>query len=259
MPPLKIGLALGSGAARGLSHIGVLAVLEREGIPIDMIAGTSIGAIIGVLYAQQKDTGWIKKLALDLSRKRFTFLADPSLSKTGIIRGRRIEKTLRATIGDTEFKDLRIPAACVATDIDSGEEIVIKTGLVWEGIRSSASVPVIFTVAEWEGRYLVDGSLVNPVPVSIVRAMGADLVIAVNVIPHREIKTTTEPNIFTVLMQTINIPSQRIINSSLAGADVIIEPQVEHIGYANFHQAEECIVQGEKATQDSIPEIRRHI
>jgi len=258
-PRKKVGLALGSGAARGLAHIGVLEVLDREGIPIDMIAGTSIGALIGALYAQQKDVSRIKNLAMDIGSKKFVFLIDPALPRTGLIRGRKIEGTVRSTIGDIEFGDLRVPFACVATDIGSGEEVIIKRGLVWEGIRASGSLPVLFTVAKWEGRYLVDGGLVSPVPVSVLKTMGADFIIAVNVMPYRGMRETKEPNIFSVIMQTFHIASYQMIKSSLSGADIVIEPQVGHIAFADFHRAEECILQGELAAQDSIPEIKRHI
>ncbi len=252
----KVGLALGSGAARGLAHIGVLEVLVKEGIPVDMIAGTSMGALVGALYAQGQGIEQIKKLALELSARRLTFLIEAALPRIGLFRGRKIADALKAVIRDVKISDLKIPFACVATDIESGAEVVIREGLVWEAIRASTSIPVVLAAAKWEGRWLVDGSLVNPVPVSIVRAMGADFVIAVNVISHQEIKGTTEPNIFNVIMQTINIPAYRLVKSSLAGADIVIEPQVRRIGYAGFHQAEECIQLGARAAQKVIPEIK---
>ncbi len=255
----KVGLALGSGAARGLSHIGVLAVLEREGIAIDMIAGTSIGALIGALYAQQKDASRIKNLAMNMSSKKLAFLVDPALPRTGLIRGRKIEDMLKSILGDIEFKNSKLPFACVATDINSGEEVVIDRGLVWEGIRASGSLPILFTLPKWEGRYLVDGSLVNPVPVNLLKTMGADFIIAVNVLPSIGIRETKEPTIFSVAVQTIYIASSQIIKSSLEGADIVIEPQVEHIAFTDFHRAEECIRQGELSAQDSIAEIKRII
>jgi len=134
----KIGLALGTGAARGLAHIGVLEVLETEGIPIDMIAGTSAGAFVGALYAQGKDISLIRNLAIDLRWKRLASLVDLTLPKTGFIGGKRIKDELESIFGgDLKFSDLGIPLACVATDIMTGEEIVLDHGSVLEGVRGS--------------------------------------------------------------------------------------------------------------------------
>ncbi len=266
----KVGLALGTGAARGLAHIGVLEVLEKEGIPIDMIAGTSAGAIIGALYAQGKNSSQIIKMALDLSRKRLVSMVDPSLPKSGFIKGRKIKNLVTLFIGgDIKFSDLKVPLACVATDINTGEEVVIDQGSVPEAIRASISIPAIFTTVKWRGRYLVDGGLVNPVPVSVVKRMGADFIIAVNVIPdvaeraHQVDKERTgglkEPNIIHVLLQSMYIGTYSLVSHSLEGADIVIEPRVTHIGSGDFHHAQECILQGELAAQDSIPEIKRKL
>ncbi len=261
----KVGLALGSGAARGLAHIGVLSVLEKEGIPIDMIAGTSTGAAIGALYAQGKDASVIKSLVQNLSWKRLASLADLALPKTGFIRGRKIKDLLALFIGgDIEFSDLRIPFACVAADIMTGEEVVISHGSVLEGIRASISIPVIFTVVKWKGRYLVDGSLVNPVPVSVLKDMGADLIIAVNVIPTikdraQRVKRIKEPHIISIIMQSLYIASYSLVRSSLEDADIVIEPQMADIAYGDFYRAEECILQGALATQGSTLEIKRQL
>ena len=261
----KIGLALSGGAARGLSHIGVLEVLEREGIPIDMIAGSSMGALVGAIYALGKDVSQIKELAIELGSRRFALLADPALPKTGLIKGRKIEDTLRSIFGDIEFGDLRIPFACVATDINSGEEVVIKEGLVRDGVRASGSIPVILTAVKRQGRYLVDGALVNPVPVSVLKEIGADFIIAVNVTPHvqerfhrvnEEQLEAKQPNIFNVIMQMVHITGYQAVRSSLEGTDVIIGPPVTHIGWGDFHRAPECILQGELAAQEAIPEIK---
>ena len=270
LPKRKLGLALGCGAARGLAHIGVLEVLEKEGIPIDMIAGSSAGALVGALYAQGKDISQIKNLAIDLGSKRFALLADPALPKTGLIKGRRIKEVLKSIIGgDIGFSNLKIPLACVATDIVTGEEVVINQGSVLEGVRASISIPVIFTVVKWKGRYLVDGGLVNQVPVSVLKKMGADIIIAVNVIPDIRdrmrprskdgVEDFKEPNIFNIIMQTIHIAAYQSLKLSLSEADVVIEPQMASIGYFDFHRTQECILQGELATQESIPEIKRQL
>jgi len=266
----KIGLALGGGGARGLAHIGVLEVLQNEGIPIDVIAGTSAGAAIGAIYAQGKDAALIREIALNLDRKALTSLVDLTLPKTGFIQGKKIRELLRTIIGgDIKFSDLKIPFACVATDIHTCEEVVIREGSVLEGIRASISVPAIFRVVKWEGRYLVDGGLANPVPVSVLREMGADFIIAVNVIPDMSerayrageegVKEFKEPNIFSVIMQTLQIASCSLARLSLQDADIVIKPRVMHIGFGDFHRAQECILQGKTAAQDSIVEIKRRL
>ena len=264
----KVGLALGSGAAKGLAHIGVLAALHEQGIQIDMIAGTSMGSLVGALYAMGKDVDQIKRLAIDLGPKRFSFLADLALPKSGFIRGRKIKNMLRSIIGDIEFRDLEIPFACSATDIESGQEVVIRQGLVREGVRASCSIPVILTPTKLGDRYLVDGGLLDPVPVRILHEMGADFIIAVSVIPAEqqepsearpENKEPKEPNILSIAMQTVNIISGQRLKTSLIGADVIIEPQVAHIGWGDFHRASECIYQGELAAQISMQKIRQQL
>ncbi|MFC1952646.1 patatin-like phospholipase family protein [Chloroflexota bacterium] len=253
---IKVGLALGTGAARGLAHIGVLKALEREGILVDMIAGTSLGALVGAFYAYGQSVEDMEKLVVDLGAKRLSFLFDPVLPRTGLLRGRKIEEALKTVIGGACFDDLKIPFACVATNIYSGEEVVIQEGTVWEAVRASCSIPVVLAVVERDGKYLVDGALVNPVPVHTVRAMGADFIIAVNVIPGSERPGNTEPSLFTVIMQTIHISSYQFIQESLEGADIVIEPKVQKIGYADFHYARECILQGELAANRMISEIK---
>lgn len=183
MSKMKIGYALGGGAARGLSHIGVLKVLHQRGISPDMIAGTSIGAIIGALYAGGYDPEDIEKIVLGLDWKKLANLVDVTLPFSGLLQGKRVVVLLRSILGDMTFSQLRFPFACVATDILSGEQVVIRDGDLVEAVRASISIPGIFTPVELSGRFLVDGGLTNSVPVSICREMGADFVIGVNVIP----------------------------------------------------------------------------
>jgi len=264
----KVGLALGSGAAKGLAHIGILAALREQDIPVDMIAGTSMGSLVGALYAGGKDIDQIKNLAIDLGPKRLSYFADPALPKSGLIRGRKIKSLLRSIIGEMEFSDLEIPFACSATDIASNQEVVIKEGLVWEGVMASCSIPLLFTPARWGSRYLVDGGLVDPVPVRILKDMGADFIIAVNVVPvgrenlngaRQENTEPKAPNIFGIAISMVNSIACLRLNSSLVGANVIIEPKVTHIGWGDFHRASECVLQGELAVQDSIQEIKKQM
>jgi NTE family protein len=282
----KVGLALGGGAARGLAHIGVMEVLEKEGIPIDMIAGTSMGAIIGGYYASKKDIKSMRPLAITFGSHRIRYFSDFTIPHvnavrplatafglekvryfsdftrpwTGIIKGQRIEQELKKMIGgETEFQDLHIPFSCVAVDIDNGEEVVIKEGKVWEAVRASSSIPVFFTVVKWHGRNLVDGGLMNPVPTKTVRDMGADFIISVNVLPYKATSDTREPNIFSIMMKAFYILDSKFIETSLSAADVVIEPDVVHIAFTDFQRAEECIEKGAAAARKVIPEIKRKL
>ena len=264
----KVGLALGGGAARGMAHIGVLEVLQREGIPIDMIAGTSAGALVGALCGQKKDCSMMKDLATSIGLKSMISLVDLVMPRTGLIGGRKIASLLGTILGgDIEFDELEIPLACVATDIITGEEVVIREGSVLEAIRASISIPGIFSIVKWGKRYLVDGALVDPVPVRVVKKMGADLVIAVNVLPgigeksgnrvKKGRQSVREPNLFTVILQSMQISADALVKSSLEGADIVIHPQVAHISAGDLRQAQECILQGELAAEASIPEMKK--
>jgi len=266
----KVGLALGGGGARGFAHIGVLDVLQQEEVPIDMIAGASFGALIGAIYAQGKDTKEMKNVALEFNWKKLISLADFNLHKSGFIGGRRIENLLKSIMGgDVKFNELNITLACVATDVNTCGEVIIDQGSVLDAIRASISIPGIFTVVKWRGRYLVDGGLVDPVPVSVLQRMGADFIIAVNVIPdiHHKVMAVDEdvkldlkePSIFSVIMQSIQRAQCLLVKSSIQGADIIISPNVVHIGFGDFHRAQECIKQGEIAARDSIWKIKKYV
>jgi NTE family protein len=266
----KVGLALSGGAARGFAHIGVLDILQKEGIPIDMIAGTSAGAIIGAVYASCRDSETVKTHALSIDWKKMASLFDLSFRMSGLLKGRKIEKLLTEYIGgDIDFSELKIPFACVATDIDTGEEIVITTGPVSEALRATISVPGIFSVAKRGDRFLVDGGLTTPVPVDTVRQMGADIVIAVNVNPRvtdrlgrstkKRIKARKEPNIFHIMMQSIYITTDTVARNSLSTADIVIEPVLKGIGAADFQKAGDSILKGQQAAADVILKIKRRL
>jgi NTE family protein len=282
----KVGLALGSGAARGMAHIGVLEVLEKEGIPIDFIAGTSSGAIIGGVYARTKNAKLLRPLAMAFGRRRMRYFTDFSIPHinavrplakalrlhkikyfsdltlpwTGLIKGHHVEEELKRLIGrNTEFKDLLIPLTCVAVDIDKGEEVVISDGKVWEAARASSSIPVIFSPKVWRGRNLVDGLLLNPVPTQTARDMGADFVISVNVLPHKAADDHRESNIMSIMLKSFYMLDSTLVQNSLNGADVVIEPDVLKISFTDFHRAEECVAAGARATMLALPEIRQKL
>jgi len=179
---LKLGLALGSGGARGLAHIGVLEVLERKGIKIDMLSGTSMGAFIGSVYASGIKPAEIEKIALSFRKIEKFKLFKPSIPISGITNGKSIENSLNEYIGGKNFKDLDIPFACVATEFYEGKSVVFYEGDVLSSVRASLSIPVLIKPKKIENNIYIDGGLSDPVPVSILRKMGADIVIAVNVI-----------------------------------------------------------------------------
>ena len=263
---LKVGLVLGGGAARGIAHIGVLEVLEREGIPIDMIAGTSIGALVGALYCKRRDAMQIKKQAMVLDWVGLTSLIDLTLPKNGFISGRRVTGLLKRIMGDVLFDELELPLACVATDIVSGDEIVMNEGSVLAAIRASISIPVIFSVVKKDQRYLVDGALVNPVPVSVAKKMGADFIIAVDVTPGKAERAAyftkhseKEPGLLQVVLQAIYISSYYSAHALSEGADEVVHPKLAHIFPNEFHRARELILEGELAAVDSIAKIKHHL
>lgn len=179
LPVRKVGLALGSGSARGLAHIGVLRAIEEAGIEIDVIAGTSMGALIGAVFAAGKLDGLAERF-LDFDWKSIVSLLDPVLPRSGLIDGQKVADFVRAHVTATRIEGLPIPFQAVATDITNGEQVALGTGDLIEAVRASIAVPGIFTPVRANGCTLADGGLVNPVPVSVARGMGADLVIAVD-------------------------------------------------------------------------------
>jgi NTE family protein len=278
----KIGYALGGGGARGLSHIGVMKVLEEHGIYPDVIAGTSMGALVGALYASGLRAGDIER-ALRLDLRRLAMLADVRLSLSGLVQGKRVTSALKSFLGDLDFSDLKIPFACVATDIVSGQQVVMRTGPVISAVRASISVPGLFTPVKVRGRYLVDGGLVNMVPVSTCRDMGAEYVVGVNVIPdpagliHESVDATDEddeaeadarqhhskkpkrsksgaPNVVKVLIQSLYIPGHRIAMENLEDADLAISPELGDIGFFQFDKEVEAIDAGERAARKALEE-----
>ncbi|MBI1863054.1 patatin-like phospholipase family protein [Candidatus Microgenomates bacterium] len=181
----RIGLALGSGSAKGLAHLGVLRVLEQHSIPIDYIAGSSIGAVIGAYYAQNPTINALEELVYKLSERNLTSVLDLSI-KGGLIKGNKIETLLRETLKTDSFDSLQIPFAAVATDLTNADSVSFTRGDLIKALRASSAIPGFLRSIEYDGRFLADGGLSNPVPVDVVRAMGADIVIAVNSLANSE-------------------------------------------------------------------------
>jgi NTE family protein len=268
--PPKIGLALGSGAARGLAHVGVLKALKEASIPVDIVAGTSMGALVGACFAREGEISAVEEIAIHTGWRDIAHLLDPKLGslRKGLIRGQSIQELLYSIIGDVEFKDLKIPFVAVATDVNAGEEVVIREGSVIEAVRASMSIPGVFVPVTLEGRCLVDGGLTNPIPADVVRHMGAKFIIAVNVLvePQKSKRVLSlpkgngiaeVPNIFNTLIQSIYIMEHEIIKSRIPKADIIISPDVSRIEAFEFHKGEETILAGYEAARNVLPKLQR--
>jgi NTE family protein len=193
----KIGLALGSGSARGWAHIGVIKALDEAGIRLDYVAGTSAGAVVGAVYASGRIDSF-KDVVLQLDWKKVVSVLDVVFPKTGLIDGNKIADFVRTNVGEKNIEDLHLPFCAVSTELATGKEVAIQNGDIIEAVRASISTPGIFTPVKRNNAILVDGGLVNPVPVSVVRNMGADLVIAVNlnhgIIEKRRTRKAHKPN-----------------------------------------------------------------
>ncbi len=188
LPSKKVGLALGSGSARGWSHIGVIRALAEAGVKVDYVAGTSIGALVGAVFASGKIDA-LEKVALQLDWKKIAYLFDAVFPKSGLIDGRKVTVFVQNHVKEINIEDLSIPFCAVSTDLTTGKEVAIRDGNIIEAVRASISIPGIFTPVKKNGTFLVDGGVVNPVPVSVVRKMGADFVIAVD-LNHNSIGNT---------------------------------------------------------------------
>lgn len=247
----KIGLALGSGGLRGLAHVGVLKVLSEEKIPIDCIAGCSIGSIIGALFCAGLTPENIYKLAKHLKPR---YWLDFVLPKTGVLAGDKVLETMRFLTRKKGFADLDIPLAVVATEINHGREIVFTEGDLAEAIRASISVPGIFVPYKIDDMLLVDGAVLNPTPVDVVRKMGADIVVAVDLAHAGVINNIT--NMFDVILQSIDIMERELCKHRQHHCDVMISPDVGHISPSSFEAIDECVTAGEQAAKAVIAEIK---
>jgi len=284
----KIGVALGTGAARGFAHIGVLKVLEREGIPVDFLAGSSIGALVASCYAAGMSLAEMEKRASELNPKQIRSYFSPSFTRHGIAHGRTIEDYLKGVMGDVQFSNLKIPLSIMCADLVTGKEVILREGSVVKAVRASISMPVIFTPVKYNKTFLVDGGLVDPIPVGPVSKMGADIIIAVDVTrdieksfmmkknlkldktrsffsrwkkskPSKDEDWT--PGMLQVLLHTIKIVEAKIAELQLSQekVDVLIKPPVDHIFFLEFRKGKELVELGEKAATEALPLIREKI
>jgi len=254
----KIGLALGSGGSRGLAHIGVIKVLEENNIPIDFIAGSSIGAMVGGFYAAGLSIKEIEEIALSTNWRRvFSVLFDPHL-KQGLIGGEKLKTFIENYINGKKFEDCKVPFVTVATDLKTGEVVVLNKGEMAQAIRTSISIPLVFKPAEINGRMLVDGGLSAPVPVEIVRGMGADIIIAVNLDKHY-CDEEWKPGWYDIANDSLNILRHHLALSNVANADIVIDINVGKNYWYQFTNGQDKILTGEKATKEVLPRLQEII
>jgi NTE family protein len=262
----KIGLALGSGGAKGLAHIGVIKSLEKHNIPINYIAASSIGAIMGAHYARFKDVKKLEDEIFRFDRKKGVGLFDFTV-KGGIVKGKKTETFISELLENATFQDLKIPLTIVATDFNSAESVIFNKGNLTKAIRASIGVPAIYQPIFYLDKLLADGGLSNPVPVNIASGMGADITIAVN-LDHVFIENqfANIPPLIRIPMHAIDILRHNIALHAVKTADVIITPQnklrIGLVGWNNIfnnEKAKQIIKEGETATDKMIPEIRRKI
>ncbi|MBY0120815.1 patatin-like phospholipase family protein [Bacillus sp. S/N-304-OC-R1] len=250
----KIGLALGSGGARGFAHLGAIKVLNEEGIPIDLIAGSSMGAMVGCFYGAGLDIERLYKLAKAFKRK---YYLDFTVPKMGFIAGKRVKELIRIFTHGKNLEQLKLPVKVVATDLMTGEKIIFDKGPIADAVRASISIPGIFVPERLNGRLLVDGGVVDRVPVSVVKEMGADIVIAIDV---SHVKTNAEiTSIYDVIMQSLDILQMELVSHREIVSDLMIKPRVEMYSSRAFTNIEDIIRIGEEETRKFIPQIKQVI
>ena len=249
---IKVGIALGSGGARGLAHIGVLEALCGEGIPIDLITGSSMGSVVGAIYACGGDLRMAGKLAAMLKERSYLDMVIP---REGFIKGDKFQELIRIVTKDMDFGQTRVPFACLAVDLENSELLLLREGKIHEAVRASISIPGIFVPHRHMGRMLVDGGVVERVPVHSAREMGADFVIGVDVGYQGGVRAPAK-NVIDILNYTIELMQWEVARARANTADLMISPRVDHINPLSNAQAEECVELGRAAALEAMPQLK---
>ncbi|MFC4765492.1 patatin-like phospholipase family protein [Dyella koreensis] len=252
-PKPRIGLALGGGAAKGFAHIGVIKMLEANGIHPDVVAGTSAGSVVGALYASGMDPFQMQEQAFALDESK---IRDVSLfsGSGGLVQGQKLQDYVNQLVGNRSMEKLKLPFAAVSTQLEDGHRTVFVRGNTGQAVRASSSIPGVFQPVEISGRHYVDGGVVSPVPVDAARQLGADFVIAVDISSKA---SGSNPNgMLGVVGQSISIMGQKLGEQELARADTVIRPKVNQIGATDFEQKNQAILEGERAAMAAMPAIK---
>lgn len=253
-PPVKIGIALGGGAAKGFAHIGVIKMLEANGFTPAVVAGTSAGSVVGALYASGMNAFELQEKAVALDETR---IRDLQLSSGGLVLGQKLEDYVNEQVRRKPLEQMAKPFVAVATRLEDGQRTVFARGNTGQAVRASSSVPGVFQPVTIGKYHFVDGGIVSPVPVDAARQLGADVVVAVDI--SNKARGKTPGDLLGTLNQSIAIMGQKLGEAELARADVIVRPQVLEIGAADFTQRANAILEGEKAALAVMPQIRERV
>ena len=249
----KLGLALGGGAARGFAHIGVLQVLEEEGIKPTLVVGTSAGSVVAAFYASGKTASQLQWLADTMDESQFTDWANPFTGR-GMLRGEALGKYVNSQLNGMKIEDMKMPLGIVATDLRTGDGILFRRGDVAMAVRASSAVPSVFEPVRIGGKDYVDGGLVSPVPVRYAKQMGADVVLAVDISSRPEDAKTSD--LLKVLLQTFSIMGKSISQLELAKAEVVVRPALPDVGSAEFSARKKSIEAGRAAMKQALPQLK---
>jgi NTE family protein len=260
---LKIGLALGGGSAKGYAHLGVLAALERNGVPIDCIAGTSIGSAAAAIYALGYEPDDALEIFDSIGRRAFR----PRPSTRSLLSVRALRRGVRMICGDRRFEDLRVPLALTAADVATGEEIVITRGLLWPAVLASMAIPGIYPAQRIGDRVLVDGGVVQPVPSNVAARLGADVVVAVRLMHATDVHADAlsepprgrSPSAFSTMLRSIELMQSRISAQTASTATIVLtplaDPGIERIGLRRWRAARQYAALGEAAVETALPRL----
>ena len=251
--PPRIGLALGGGAARGFAHVGVIQVLEEAGIRPALVTGTSAGSLVAALYASGKNGAQLQHIAESMEEATIADWTLQVLSR-GALRGEALAKYVNVQVGQKQIEALPMPLGIVATDLNSGNDIVFQRGDTGTAVRASSAVPAVFQPVKIGSREYVDGGLVSPVPVRAAKKMGAELIIAVDISSPPEAASAS--GTLEILLQTFTIMGKSINSLELQGADVVIRPQLLGVSSADFGSRKRSIEAGRKAMLAALPQLR---
>lgn len=252
----RLGLALGGGAARGFAHVGVIQVLEQNGIRPDLVVGTSAGSMVAAMYASGKTAAELEATALSMEEATLTDWSLPIMGR-GMLRGEALTRYVRQAVGGKLLENMSIPLGVLATDLATGQGVLFRRGDAAQAVRASSAVPGVFAPVNITGRDYVDGGLVAPVPVRYARDMGAEVVLAVDISSAPEGNSAVGS--VQVLLQTFAIMGQSINRHELAGADVVLRPALVGVGSADFTARLRAIEAGRAAMQAALPQLRTQL